>query len=594
MDYVPVPVVPDLLRAKVQIFVDLYRKTRQLERWNAELERRVAERTQALEAAAERLLQSERRRSLALAAGRMGSWDWNIATGDSLWDGGQHRIFGTDPAEFEPTPERVLALVHPEDRERLQQASAHAMEAGTAYNAEFRVIRPDGEVRWCVAGGAPTLDVAGRTTRMSGVTLDITERKRAEEALARVNTELEQRVADRTREREEAQAKLHEMQKMESLGQLTGGVAHDFNNLLMAVLGNLKLLRKHLPDDPRTLRLIDGALQGAERGATLTKRMLAFAKRQQLKPEAVEVPMLVSSITDMLSRSIGPTIRIASEFQPGLPPTLVDPNQLELALLNLALNARDAMPRGGTLTISARQETVAVGHPQGLPPGWYICLAVADTGTGMDGATLKRAAEPFFTTKGPGKGTGLGLSMVHGLAAQSGGMLWMESRLGTGTTMEVWLPATERGAGDQAPAIALPRTRTARTCRVLVVDDDPLVAAGTSAMLEDLGHNVIEASSGARALEALRAGAKVDVVITDYAMPGMTGRSGQVRPICCASSVPVILATGYAELPKGIATRLPCLNKPYQQEELDAQIAKALDVKPTAEVIQIDTMRRAY
>ena len=311
MDYVPVPVVPELLRAKVRVFADLYRKTRQLEQLNAELERRVAERT-----------------------------------------------------------------------------------------AE----------------------------------------------LAQANAELEQRVEERTREREAALAQVHEMQKLESLGQLTGGVAHDFNNLLMVILGNLELLRKRLPEDPRLLRLVDGAMQGAERGATLTKRMLAFARRQELRPETVDVPRLVDGMEEMLRRTLGPGIQIVTAYRTDLPAIRVDPSQLELALLNLALNARDAMPHGGRLVIGGRCLAAGVGAPPELADGHYVCLTVSDTGAGMDEATLKRAAEPFFTTKGAGKGTGLGLSMVHGLAAQSGGAMRITSQPGDGTTVELWLPVSEAAA----------------------------------------------------------------------------------------------------------------------------------------------------
>ena len=540
VDYVPVPVVPDLLRAKVRIFADLYRKTRQLEQLNAELKSRVVERTRALEKAAERLRESEQRRSLALAAGRMGSWDWNLVTGEVLWDEGQHRVFGTDPASFIPTAQSVVNLVHPDDRAPLARLREQSMRGGTAFSTEMRIIDVTGAVRWCVTAGAPTLDPDGRPLRISGVTLDITERKQAEAALTKANVDLEQRIAERTREREAAQSQLHEMQKMESLGQLTGGIAHDFNNLLMIVLGNLGLLRKRLPDDPRMLRILDGAIQGAERGASLTRRMLAFARRQQLKPEAVDVPRLVESILDMLSRSIGGTIVIDTEFEPNLPTTLVDPNQLELALLNLVLNSRDAMPDGGHVTIAVRHGSDAADRPRDLAPGEYIRIAVTDTGIGMDQLTLKRATEPFFTSKGVGKGTGLGLSMVHGLAAQSGGTLRINSEFGIGTTVEMWLPTTSQeadGAWNKTSPVA---HEHAQPCRVLLVDDDFLVISGTAAMLEDMGHRVVEASSGARALDALRAGAKVDVVITDYAMPEMTGaqlarRSVTAGRICRSS-----------------------------------------------------------
>ncbi len=457
VDYVPVPVVPQLLRAKVRVFADLYRKTRQLEQLNTELERRVEERT-----------------------------------------------------------------------------------------AE----------------------------------------------LAQTNAELEQRVEQRTREREAALAQVHEMQKLESLGQLTGGVAHDFNNLLMVILGNLQLLRKRLPDDPRLLRLVDGAMQGADRGATLTKRMLAFARRQELRPEAVDVPRLVDGMEEMLRRTLGPGIQIATDYRPDLPPTRADPNQLELALLNLALNARDAMPYGGRLQIGGRYVATGPECPPELEPGQYVCIAVSDTGSGMDEDTLKRAAEPFFTTKGAGKGTGLGLSMVHGLAAQSGGAMRMMSQPGEGTTIELWLPVSRDVVAVETSGLSMQLGGSMRPCRVLVVDDDPLVTASTAAMLEDLGHSVIEALSGQRALDMLRLGANVDVVLTDHAMPGMTGTelARQIRQVWPA--LPIILATGYAELPNGEDPGLPRLGKPYVQEELAAQIAKVIS-DTTAKVISLDSARRA-
>ena len=589
VDYVPVPVVPDLLRAKVRIFADLYRKTRQLEQLNADLEYRVAERTRELETTAERLRESEQRRSLALAAGRMGSWDWNIVTGEYVWDQVQHSVFGTDPARFTPTPRDVQALIHPDDRERLLRLRQQAVDHGTAYNTEVRIIGPSGTVRWCVIAGAPTLDSDGRTVRLSGVSLDITESKRAEAELTQANVDLEQRIAERTREREAAQAQLHEMQKMESLGQLTGGIAHDFNNLLMIVLGNLNLVRKRLPEDPRVIRMIDGAIQGAERGASLTKRMLAFARRQQLRPEAVDVPKLVDSILDMLSRSIGGTIVIDTKFQPGLPTTLVDPNQLELALLNLVLNSRDAMPEGGHVTIAVRHGADDAG-PRDLSPGEYICIAVTDTGTGMDDATLKRATEPFFTSKGVGKGTGLGLSMVHGLAAQSGGTLRINSEFGVGTTVEMWLPTTNQDAESGRKATPPSPVEPAQPYRILLVDDDFLVMAGTAAMLEDLGHRVIEASSGARALDALRAGAKVDMVITDYAMPEMTGAQLAREIRHNWPHLPIIMATGYAELPDEEVSNYRVLNKPFQQHELAGQISEVL--KQNANLVFLDAVRR--
>jgi signal transduction histidine kinase len=404
------------------------------------------------------------------------------------------------------------------------------------------------------------------------------ERRVAERTaeLAQANADLERRVEERTLEREAALAQVHEMRKVESLGQLTGGVAHDFNNLLMAVLGNLELLRKLVPADPKAQRLIDGAIQGAERGATLTKRMLAFARRQELKPETVNVPTLVGGMVEMLQRSLGPGVQIVTDFQ-AVPSTRVDPNQLELALLNLALNARDAMPLGGRLTISARRERIERGEVPGLAPGEYVCICESDTGDGMDEATLKRATEPFFTTKGAGRGTGLGLSMVDGLVAQSGGGMRITSQTGLGTRVELWLPVCDEAPAERVlPAPAAPPIGDVRACRVLVVDDDPIVCAGTAAMLDDLGHLALEVGSGEAALRLLCSDTPIDLVITDHAMPGMTGTelAGHIRRGW--PELPVILATGYAEIPGESDLGVPRLLKPYRQQELAAVVAQLM------------------
>jgi PAS domain S-box-containing protein len=586
VDYVPVPVVPEVLRAKVKIFAELYRKTRDLERLNTELEKRVADRTAELEASAARLRESEQRRSLALASGRMGSYDYDLVTGDQLWDEGQYRIFGVDSTSFVPSAESVAALIHPDDRERLEEAAARAAASGATYDGEFRILRPNGELRWCVTSAAPTLDETGRAVRLSGVTYDITERKRAEEGLQHLNEELEHRIEERTREREMALAQLFEAQKVDTIGQLTGGVAHDFNNLLMAVLGSLELLKKRLtPDDARSHRLLDNAVQGAERGAALTQRLLAFARRQELRPEAVDVAGLVAGMEDLLERALGPGVAIRTRVPDDLTPVRVDANQLELALLNLAVNARDAMPLGGSVSIVARQAIVPPAQgpaPKSLPPGDYVRISVIDTGTGMDEATLAKATEPFFTTKGPGKGTGLGLSMVHGLAAQSGGALEVLSEPGQGTTVELWLPQAQPNSEDMHPAAAPVERRdpmengAMRPCTVLVVDDDALVCTGTAAMLEDLGHSVIEASSGLQALDALRSDRlRIDLVITDHAMPGMTGLELASHIRKTYPGLAIILATGYAEIPESMASErpLPRLSKPFRQDELAAAIA---------------------
>lgn len=385
--------------------------------------------------------------------------------------------------------------------------------------------------------------------------------------------------------REAAEMALRQAQKMEALGQLTGGISHDFNNLLAAVLGNLELLAKRLPDEPRLRRYVEGAIQGARRGAALTQRMLAFSRRQELKMEAVDLANLVRGMADLLARSIGPTIRIETRFPERLAPASVDAGELESTLLNLVVNARDAMPKGGEIFIGGRQDQAVPGNPHGLTAGKYVVLVVTDTGEGMDAATLARATEPFFTTKAIGKGTGLGLAMVHGLAAQSGGTLRIESTPGQGTTVELWLPATEYVASPPAQALSPPTQVSVRSERILLVDDDPLVLASTAAMLDDLGYDVVEVESAERALEELRAGKTVDALVTDQMMPGMTGMElatevGRLRP-----ALPILLSSGYAELSEVESTRLPRLSKPFTQSTLAQALVNLLGQRNAGDTV---------
>jgi PAS domain S-box-containing protein len=438
----------------------------------------------------------------------------------------------------------------PATRQLLRDAVA-AAAAGTPRRGEMVARAADGRLAPVEVSLRPVAGPDGGTAWLVAEGHDLTELKAAE-------------------------AQLREAQKMEALGQLTGGVAHDFNNLLMVVLGNLGLLRKRLPQDPRILRLLDGAQQGAERGAALTQRMLAFARRQELRPAAVDLGQLVRGVVPLLERSAGPTMRIELRLPAGLPPALVDANQLELALLNLAVNARDAMPQGGRIEIAAAEaEAPSAAAPPGLAPGAYLRLSIGDSGTGMDPATLARATEPFFTTKGVGHGSGLGLSMVQGLAQQSGGGLRLVSRPGEGTTAEIWLPRAGREVAPRSEAPPRAASAAGAPRRVLVVDDDPLVAAGTAMMLEDMGHSVVVAASAQEALVLLGAEPAPDLVVTDHAMPGMTGLELAQRLRAERPDLPVVLATGYAESTAGAAPWLPRLAKPYRQDEL-AELVRRL------------------
>ena len=389
------------------------------------------------------------------------------------------------------------------------------------------------------------------------------------EALEKANAQL-RAESDR---RERAQAALLQAQKIETMGQLVGGVAHDFNNLLMAVIGNLDLLAKGISNEPRHARLLNGAMEGARRGATLTHRLLAFARKQELQSRATDVLALVEDMRGLIERSVGPMIEVEVIAARPPPAVRVDPNQLEMALLNLAVNARDAMPSGGVLRIALDHRLASEGEA-GLPAGPYVRLSVEDTGEGMDAETLARAVEPFFSTKGVGKGTGLGLSMVHGLANQSGGAFHLKSQLGVGTRAELWLPTAEGAVAEAAPLA--PADAAAAPATILLVDDDVLIAGSTVALLEDLGHKVVEAHSGAEALTIIDGGLTPDLVITDHAMPGMSGTDLALRLKTQKPELPVLLATGYAELEGEPSIDLPRLAKPYTQQQLSWEISRLL------------------
>ena len=468
---------------------------------------------------------------------------------------------GLAPWLGKPAPSEVVGLANP-----IGAGSVRAVFQPVAAGSESMLVTASRQVAFPTAAQVLLLKVVANQAAIA------IRRGEAEQALQRLNETLEQRVADEIGERMKVEEAFRQAQKMEAIGQLTGGIAHDFNNLLMAVLGNLNLLRKRLGSDAEGLRLVDGTLEAAERGALLTRRLLAFARQQDLKPVAVDVAALVVGTLDILRRAVGPMVAVETDFATDLWPARVDPNQLALALLNLAVNARDAMPDGGRLRLSARNVIVTATAGNALADGDYVCLAVADTGSGMAEATLARARDPFFTTKELGKGTGLGLSMVDGMAAQLGGALRLASDLGAGTTAELWLPRAEGAPATVAAAVAAPAPEP-RPCTVLLVEDDALTSMATADLLRDLGHQVIVTASATKALQILRAGTAVDVVVTDQAMPGMTGTQLAAEIRAAWPHLPVVLATGYAELPTDAPLDLPRLDKPYGQDSLAAAIA---------------------
>ncbi|MBD8067243.1 PAS domain S-box protein [Devosia sp. PTR5] len=477
----------------------------------------------------------------------------------SSWNMGAERIKGYQADEIIG---QHFSRFYPEE-DRLAGKPEHGLQTARQqghFHSEGWRVRKDGSRFWASVVIDAIYDDAGELVGFAKITRDVTEKMEQQKRL------------DQTRE------ELFQAQKLEAIGQLTGGVAHDFNNLLMVVLGSLEALERRLTLEERDARLLENATQAAQRGAKLTQRMLAFARKQELEQKAVDLPDLVRGMSNLLGRTLGPSILIETRFPLGLPAVLADPNQIDSALLNLAVNARDAMPEGGTLIIGARAAALdnTIGR---LPAGNYVCLYVEDTGEGMDEATLARAADPFFTTKGIGKGTGMGLSMVQGIAEQSGGRIVIRSRKGVGTTVEIWLKAVDTPTTAEEPAEVAPEApaQAGRSLRVLAVDDDALVLMNTVMMLEDLGHQVIEAHSGDKALSVLETDRDIDLVITDQAMPRMTGLDLATAIGKRWPGTPVVLASGYGEIDDVRSLTLPRLAKPFGQTELQRVIARALE-----------------
>lgn len=470
------------------------------------------------------------------------------------WNTGAQRIKGYRPEEI--VGEHFSRFYTDEDQLVGQPAEALRVAALEGrFEREGVRVRKDGSRFFAHVVVDAIHDPSGKVIGFAKVTRDITERMESQRAL------------------ESARDALFQAQKMEAVGQLTGGVAHDFNNLLAAVLGSLELVRKRLPYDPRVTPLVDNAIQGAERGAALTQRMLAFARKQELTLEPVDVAASVRGMVDFLQRTIGASLSINLRFPQRVPPALTDQNQFESAILNLVVNARDAMPGGGVISIGADLREPPPG--MGEPGERYVCVSVSDSGEGMEADVLARASDPFFTTKGVGKGTGLGLSMVHGLVAQSGGWMDIDSAPGEGARIELWLPVAldAAPAGSEASPAASPVERLV----VLAVDDDNLVLTNTVAMLDDLGHQVVQASTGREALALIESLPEINLLITDEIMPGMTGTqlAGAVserRP-----DLPIIIASGYADLGRAcdrLQIGLPRLSKPFSQAELANMIAQ--------------------
>lgn len=441
---------------------------------------------------------------------------------------------------------RLRDFLPSETHEKVVEAYRRVIESGEAYHYRD-AFRLNGQMQYWDSSIVPVRDASGRISRLIGSSRDITRQVIAEEAL-------------------------RQSQKMEAMGQLTGGVAHDFNNLLTPILGSLDMLQRRGIGGEREQRLIAGALQSADRARTLVQRLLAFARRQPLQTTAVKIGDLGSDMADLLTSTIGPQIRLTLEIEEGLPPAKADANQLEMALLNLVVNSRDAMPAGGSIRITAAMEKTSGPHRAGLQPGHYIRISVVDTGRGMDDETRRRAIEPFYSTKGLGRGTGLGLSMVHGLASQLGGAMAISSEPGVGTNVEIWLPVAEPATvmSDHSPP---PTSETANlnAWRVLLVDDEHLVRTATAEMLVELGYEVTEASSAEEALKLINEGLMPDILVTDHLMPCMSG-TDLARTLASAGiTIKSLIVSGYADLER-LDPDLARLSKPFRRDELESSL----------------------
>jgi PAS domain S-box-containing protein len=538
---------------------------------------------------------AEERLRLALQAGRLGAWNLDLNSFELSASEACKGNFGRAPDEpFNYLD--FLLLVHPEDRDRHGATITRAIASQSDFDIEFRAIWPDQSVHWVQLRGQPSIDAVGRITSIVGVSLDVTERvesafklQESQAALRQLNDTLELRIDERTRElaqvndrlmreineRERTQVALTQAQKMEAIGRLTGGIAHDFNNLLHVVSGNLDLMDRVGQDD-KVKRFTATARKATQRGTKLTSQLLAFARNQNLDLKSVDLPQLLDGLKELLDTSVGSRIKVRVEAEPDMPPALADMNQIEMAILNLAINARDAMPDGGTITIG-----LGVREPAAdlLSAGQYAVISVTDTGTGIRPEVLGKVFDPFFTTKGVGQGTGLGLSQVYGVAQQSGGVAKISSELDKGTRVEIWLPLANEAPGPSSVDndSSDPAFDTAGI-KVLVVEDDDEVRQFMVESLQILGYDVSEAENGTVGLEEI-ARQRPDLLIVDFLMPGMNGAEVVSEVVSRDPDLPIIVATGYADMNAidaiiGVNT---VLRKPFQIHELARSVKAALN-----------------
>lgn len=531
------------------------------------------------------LLESEQRLQNALTAGRLGSWQLEAEFLKLACSDISRGHYGRS-ADAPFTYDDWLDAVYPEDQPRMQSALQRSLDTGDDFVIEFRNLWPDGSLNWVDVRARAIRAKNGRVSSLVGVTSDITERKQAEVQLRRLNETLEQQVEERTSQLRHNEEVLRQSQKMEAVGQLTGGIAHDFNNMLTGIIGSLELLRRRLARG-RTEdldSLIDLGVTSANRAAALTHRLLAFSRRQSLDSKPVDMNQLINSMGELLHRSLNESIRLELHLHEQLWTAEADPNQLESALLNLVLNARDAMPDGGLLVVESfnqRLDKSFTNAHENLLPGDYVVLSVSDTGYGMPENVINRAFDPFFTTKPIGQGTGLGLSMIYGFSKQSHGHVSIKSEVGSGTTVQLYLPRCQGQQTQDEQPYQTTETLAREGETVLIVEDDAAVRALVCEVLSELGYSYVEASTGPAAVPILESTQRIDLLVSDVGLPGMNGRQvaeigRQLRP-----DLKVLFITGYAEHAAVRAGFLDdgmqMITKPFAFDHLTAKVREMIE-----------------
>jgi PAS domain S-box-containing protein len=565
VDYVFKPVDAVVLRSKVAVFVDLFAMTKEIQR-KAKAEQALLDAN--LRVNAERLRVEQ---ELRLAEQRQGAIIQSlpiilyleavdaVPRVPKFVSGNFSALTGYEFSQIEAAPNLWIDRLHAEDRERVLAALAGRMH-GRSLSVEYRWKCADGHYRHFLDQAVLLRDGDGTPIEYAGTLLDITERRALESQLVQAR-------------------------KMDAIGKLTGGIAHDFNNLLAAILGGLGLIERRLPLEEEHLKVLNMTKRAAEQGSELVARLLAFARRQQLEPACIEVGALSSAVSDLLAHTLGGLVALDWQVDAETWCAFADQSQLELALMNLIINARDAMPNGGTITVSAENRALLAGDEDiAMPPGDYVAFAVTDAGTGIEPEMLQQVMEPFFTTKEVGKGTGLGLSMVYGFARQSGGVFRIESEVGVGTRAEIWLPRGHPREADPAEEAEDDHAfNPTKALKVLLVDDHEGVRATTAALLSDLGHEVIEAGSGPEVLSLLASHPYCcDVLITDYAMPHVSGAEVIRQARAIRPQLPALIITGYADA-QSIERRpvdVAILSKPFKADQLVAALRSAVPPEP--------------